>query len=146
MNAALPAVLDRLVALLPTLPGWSGVGVFDGPTLTRDALPTFVTVGFVDGEDFGGTFEPGESLGDFWEEAGTVRSEIVSQTGDDDIAGCRARAFGLFSAWQAAQQADQTLGGVVASSRLSADLQPVQNTGGSAVRLAVTLTYVARGL
>jgi hypothetical protein len=52
----------------------------------------------------------------------------------------------LFNAWQAAVQADQTLGGVVASAGLSADLQPVQNTGGSAVRLAVTLTYTARGI
>ena len=146
MNAALPALLDRLVSWLPTLPGWSKVAVFDGPTLTRDALTDFVTVGFVDGEDFGGTFEPGESLGDFWDESGTVRSEIVSQTGNDDIAGCRARVFALFNAWQAAQQADQTLGGVVASSRLSADLQPVQNTGGSAVRLAVSLIYTARGI
>jgi hypothetical protein len=54
--------------------------------------------------------------------------------------------FALFNAWQAGVHADQTLGGVVASAGLSADLQPVQNTGGSAVRLAVTLTYTARGL
>jgi hypothetical protein len=146
VNAALPAVLDRLVALLPTLPNWAGVVVYDGPPLTQDDPLDFVTVGYVDGEDFGGTFEPVPGLGDLWEEAGTVRSEIVSQTGDDDIAGRRARAFALFNAWQAAVQADQTLGGVVSSAGLSADLQPVQNVGGSAVRLAVTLTYTARGI
>jgi hypothetical protein len=146
VNAALPAVLDRLVALLPTLPGWSKVTVYDGPTLTRDAPVDFVTVGYVDGEDFGGTFEPGESFGDLWQEIGTVRSEIVSQTGGDDISGRRARVFELFNAWQVAVQADQTLGGVVASAGMSADLQPVQNTNGSAVRLAVTLTYTARGI
>lgn len=146
MNAALPQVLNRLVVLLPTLPGWTQVEVYDGPTTTRDAPADFVTVGFVDGEDFGATMEPVESLGDLWEETGTVRSEIVSQTGDDDIAGRRTRAFELFNAWQASVHADQTLGGITSSANLTADLQPVQNTGGSAVRLAVTLTYTARGV
>jgi hypothetical protein len=146
MNAALPRVVNATVALLPTLPGWPGVEVYDGPTTTRDAPADFVTVGFVDGEDFGATMEPVESFGDLWEETGTVRSEIVSQTGDDDIAGRRARVFELFNAWQAALHADQTLGGITSSANLTADLQPVQNTGGSAVRLAVTLSYTARGI
>lgn len=147
MSAALPVVLARLVAALPTLPGWSGVAVFDGPTLTRDALADFVTVGFVDGEDFGGNAESVPLLGDLFEETETVRSEIVCQSGDDDIAGRRARAFALFDAWQVWARSDSTLGvpGVFGAA-LSWDYQPVQNTGGSAVRLAVTLTYAARGV
>jgi hypothetical protein len=58
VNAALPLVIDATIALLPTLPGWSGVVVLDGPQVTAAAPREYVTVGFVDGEDFGGTFEP----------------------------------------------------------------------------------------
>jgi len=147
VNASLPLVVDRLLAVLPTLPGWTGVVVFDGPTLTRDALQDYVTVGFVDGEDFGGSAEHLPGLGDLLEESETVRSEIVSQTGDDDMKGRRNRAFELFKAWQAWVQSDSSLGvpGVTGAA-LSWDYQPVQNQSGTAVRLAVTLTYIARGV
>lgn len=147
MTAVLPQVVARLLAKLPTLDGWAATVVYDGPPVTADSPPSFVTVGFVDGEDFGATFEPGESLGDLWSETGTVRSEINCQTGDVDYPGMRAKAFALFSAWQAWVRSDSTLGvDGVSSAALSADLQPVQNGRGSAVRLAVSLNYTARGI
>jgi hypothetical protein len=58
VNAALPLVIDATLALLPTLPGWSTVSVYDGPQVVGDTPREYVTVGFVEGEDFGGTFEP----------------------------------------------------------------------------------------
>jgi hypothetical protein len=93
VNAALPLVIDATIALLPTLPGWSGVVVLDGPQVTAAAPREYVTVGFVDGEDFGGTFEPIAGLGDLLEETGSVRSEIVCWTGDVNFPAMRARAF-----------------------------------------------------
>lgn len=146
MNVALPLVINATVALLPTLPGWSGTTVYDGPQVTGDSPQSFVTVGFVDGEDFGGTFEPVAGLGDLLEEAGSLRSEIVCWTGDVDFPAMRARAFGLFNAWNAAVQRDGTLGGVVTASSLSGEVVPVQNDKGSAVRLVATLSYTARGI
>jgi hypothetical protein len=146
VNAALPLVIDATIALLPTLPGWSGVVVLDGPQVTAAAPREYVTVGFVDGEDFGGTFEPIAGLGDLLEETGSVRSEIVCWTGDVNFPAMRARAFALFNAWNAAVQADVTLGGVVATSSLSGEVVPVQNDKGSAVRLVATLAYIARGI
>ena len=146
MNAALPEVIDRLVVLLPSLPGWFAT-TYDGEPVTADAPLDYVTVGFVDDEDFGGTLEPVPGPGDLYEETGTVRSEIVCQTGDVDMPAVRARAFTLFNLWLAEVRRDGTLGlPSVAASFLSGDLQPVQNTNGSAVRLAVTLTYTARGV
>lgn len=146
MNVALPLVINATVALLPTLPGWSGVTVYDGPQVTGDTPTSYVTVGFVDGEDFGGTFEPVAGLGDLLEETGSLRSEIVCWTGGVDFPAMRVRAFGLFNAWNAAVQRDVTLGAVVASSSLSGEVVPVQNGKGSAVRLVATLSYTARGV
>jgi hypothetical protein len=144
--SAWPAVVARLVAYLPTLPGWSGVTVYDGPVTSQDYPADFVTVGYVRGEDFGGSFEQVRGIGEMTEESGTVRCELVSQTGDTDIAAVRARVFALFDAWQDYVYADPRLGvlGVSSTSSLAADVQPVQNTSGAAQRLTVTLSYLAR--
>ena len=146
MTAAWPAVVDRLVGLLPTLPDWSGVTVYDGPPVTADAPPEYVTVGFVDGVDFGGTYEQARGPGDCPEELGTVRSEVVAWTGDTDLPGLRARGFELVNAWERALHNDPTLGvlpqGSTAS--LAVDVAPAQTTAGAVQRLTVTLTYTAR--
>jgi hypothetical protein len=147
MNAALPAVVTRLLAVLPTLSGWSQVGVYDGPNLAQDYPPSFVTVGFVDGEDFGGGAEATPTAGDLLEAAETLRSEIGVQTGNTGgMADVRAQAFALLAAWQQWVDADPTLGVPgVSGAALSWDYQPIQNDRGKAVRLAVTLNYVAQG-
>lgn len=144
--AAWPLVFDRLVAHLPTLPGWSGVTVYDGEPVTGDVPTDFVTVGFVPGEDFAGSFE---QVPIQWalEESGTVRSRLASQTGDTEVlAARRAHVFALAAAWQAWVVSDPTLGVLSPSSTasLSMDVEPVQNGSGSAVALIVTLTYLAR--
>ena len=149
MSAAWPTVADRLVALLPTLPGWTGVPVYDGPPVTADVPPTYVTVGFVVGEDFGGSYEQtrnGEGWQGALEESGTVRSEVVCTTGDTDLPTMRSRAFALVDAWDAAIADDETLGvlGPSATSSLAVDVQPIQNTGGTVQRLTVTLSYFCR--
>lgn len=146
MNVALPEVIDSQLALLPTLPAFAQATVYDGPQVTADTPMEYVTVGYVEGEDFGGTFEPVAGLGDLLEESGSVRSEIVCWTGEVDFPGMRAKAFNLFNAWNAAVQDDVTLGGVVAAASLSGEVVPVQNGNGSAVRLAATLSYTARGI
>ena len=146
MTAAWPVVVNRLVALLPTLPGWSDVAVYDGPPVTADAPTTYVTVGFVPGEDFGGNYEQTRGDANLLEEVGTVRSEVVCLTGDVDLSTVRNRAFALVDAWEAAVSADHTLG-VLASSgtaSLSVDVAPSQTTGGSEQRLVVTLSYFTR--
>ena len=148
MSAAWPVVVDRLVSQLPSLPGWSGIKVYDGPVVTGATPTDFVTVGYVDGEDFGGSYEQtrnGEGgYEGCLEESGTVRSEIVCQTGGDKVPAMRARAFALVDAWEAWVSSDETLGvlGPLTASSLAVDVQPIQNTAGSAQRLTVTLTYL----
>lgn len=152
MNAAWPVVVQRLVDWLPTLPGWSGVPVYDGPPVTADAPPTYVTVGFVVGEDFGGSYEQTRNGENAWagalEEAGTVRCEVVSATGDVDLRAVRDRAFALVAAWDAALADDETLGVLpkASTASLAVDVAPAQTSGGSVQRLTVTFTYLACGL
>jgi hypothetical protein len=144
--SAWPTVVARLVEHLPSLPGWADVAVFDGPKLQPDDPFSFVTVAFVEGEDFGGSFEQSTPESWPWEEAGTVRSELVVWSGDEGQSGIRARAFDLFGAWQDWVVDDHTLGVLSPSSTasLAVDVQPVQNTAGAAQRLTVTLSYLAR--
>lgn len=150
MAAAWPLVVNRLVAHLPSLPGWSGVTVVDGQAIGADYPGDFVTVGFVDGEDFAGTYEQTRNGEGGWqgalEETGTVRSELACQTGDVDLPGMRARAFALVDAWEAWVSADETLGvlGHSSTSSLAVDVQPIQNQAGTAQRLTVTLSYFTR--
>lgn len=150
MAAAWPLVKRRLVALLPTLPAWAGVRVFDGPPVTGEVPAEYCTVGFVLGEDFGGTYEQTRTGENGWEgcleETGQVRCEIVCQTGDVDMAAMQDRAFTLVDAWEAAVSADETLGvlGPASSASLAVDVQPTQTNTGTVQRLTVTLTYLTK--
>lgn len=146
MSAAWPVLVDRLVALLPGLPGWSGVQVFDGPPVTGDAPPSYVTVGFVVGEDIGGSYEQVRGVGNLLEESGQIRSEVVCTTGEVDLPAMRARAFALVDAWEAEIARDQTLGVLAPSSTssLAVDVQPLQTDRGTTQRLTATLVYFAR--
>lgn len=156
MTAAWPSVkaalLELLPGLLPTVPGWSGGVVYNGPPVTRDAVPSFVTVGFVVGEDFGGSYEQTRNGEAGWqgalEESGTVRCEVVCSTGDVDLPTVEDRAFALVDAWDALIAADETLGvlPVSSSASLAVDVQPAQTDKGAVQRLTVTLSYFARGL
>ena len=153
MSAAWPLIVDRLLVLLPALPGWADVEVFDGPPVTQDAPADYVTVGFVVGRDDAGNYEQTRNGGNGggWqgalEETGTVVSEVVCSSGDTDIAIVRDRAFALVDAWEAKVSEDERLGILPPSSTssLSVDVQPI-NRGGASQRLTVTLSYFARGL
>ncbi len=151
MAAAWPRLLDRLVVLLPTLPGWSGVVVYDGEPVTSEYPPEYVTVGFAPGEDFGGSYEQTRNGDGGWqgalEESGTIRSELVVWSGDSDqLPAHRARAFALVDAWEAEVSRDERLGvlGPSSTSSLAVDVQPAQTGDGSAQRLIVTLSYFSR--
>ncbi len=151
MPAAWPLVKRRLVVLLPTLPGWAGVVIYSGPPVTADAPTAYCTVGYVDDDEIGGSYEQTRNGDGGWagalQETGTVRSELVLWSGDaNDLPALESRAFDLVDAWEAEVSRDERLGVLAPSSTssLSVDVQPVQNAGGAAQRLAVTLSYFSR--
>jgi hypothetical protein len=148
VSAAWPLVKRRLVELLPTLDGWDAVEVYDGPPVTADVPSDYVTVGWVLGEDIGGSYTQTRDgqIRTSLEETGTIRSEVVCTSGETDIAEVETRAFALVDTWEAEVSKDETLGVLDPSSTssLAVDVQPLNQTTGATQRLTVTLTYFAR--
>lgn len=144
MASQWPVVHGRLVALLPTLPGWSGVPVYDGPPVTGDAPMRYVTVGFVNDEVSAGSFAHERAGNGFQvQETGNVRCELVTAIGTADLPEMRAAAFALLDALEVAIRADQTLGVLPAASTtsLEVDVIPTQSTSGAVQRLVFSVNY-----
>jgi hypothetical protein len=138
-----PVVHARLVALLPTLAGWPQF-VYDGPPVTGDVPTSYATVGYVLNEVSAGSFSQTRSGDGFRvEETGGIRCELVTSTGDTDLATVRAQAFALMDVLEQAIRADQTLGVMAPASTaaLTVDVVPSQSTAGAVQRLPFTLDY-----
>jgi hypothetical protein len=112
MAAQYPRVRARLVALLPSLSGWSGVAVYDGQADTGDTPLAFAEVGFVDGTDEGGAGSVLALDGYRYVETGDVNLTVTCITGDDDPTGPQAQAFALFDALDAYVRTDRKIGRV----------------------------------
>jgi hypothetical protein len=92
MTTAWPQVVARTVVLFQSV---TTAPVYDGPPVTSAAPPDYVTVGYVE-DDAAGTYSS-EAIydGSLSQETGTVVSQIVAQSGDTNLAACRARAFAI---------------------------------------------------
>lgn len=145
MSAAWPSVVARLVELF-TEAAPLGASVYDGPPVTSEATTLYVTVGHVE-DEVGGSFEV-ETIYDGAQliERGTVVNRIVSQSGDDDLAEHRARAFAIAEDFLTAVRTDRTLGVLSADATTSTatDVSSIRNSQGSACALTLTVTYTTR--
>lgn len=154
MGAAWPRIQQRLVDLLPTLPGWEQVDVSDGPPVDRESPYLYCAVGSSIDDDFGGSYTQSRRGGDGgWDgavrEEGQIRCEISVSAREDaaditDIAAVRASAFELVDAWDTELVRDPTLSvlGALTSVSLTADVQPMQTDRGAVQRLVVTFRYL----
>ena len=138
-----PLIVARLAALLPTLPGWSAVTVYDGPPVTNDVPRDYVTVGYVADEQAGTYISVQDPNGFQWIETGTVRCQLSSMSGDTNLSLMRSRVFGLMDALEAAVRADRRLGVLspAGTSELDVDILSLQNVSGAAQSLLFTLHY-----
>jgi len=143
MAAQWPLVVARMLALLPSLPGWGQVTVYDGPPVTADIPTDYVTVGYVDNDQAGSYTQTQDPNGFQWQETGTVRSQLNCVTGDTDLPGVRARVFALMDAVEAAVRADRRLGVLspYGTSELDVDVLSLSNSSGTAQQLTFTLHY-----
>lgn len=146
MGTQWPVVMARLVALLPTLPGWSDdpVAVFDGAPIGDVSAGSLCTVGYVDGDDAGQYSESLAPVGNvFTFETGEVRCRLLVATGDATLSAVRAKAFALVDALRASMRADPLLGVLPAGSTTSmtVGVGSVQNEQGAGQRLDFTVSY-----
>jgi hypothetical protein len=149
MAAQWPRIVSGLVALLPTLTGWSGVSVFDGAPITADDPLDYCTVGFVNAvatDDVAGSYMTSQDPDGFQiQETGQIRCQITVQTGNvDTMSAMRSAMFALTDALDAAIRLDRTLGGLLAPASdvsLAVDVQSIQNQGGTAQSAVFTVHY-----
>ena len=141
-----PDVYAALLAGLPTLPAFAGVSVFDGEPVSNDAPVAWVTVGFVTDEGAGTFQQVPDTSGFGTVEVGDIRCHIAANAGDTDMTITRGQAFALLAAWQGWVFNNPTLDGRVPGCELvnlSAQVETVQNSQGSATGLIVTVSYQA---
>jgi len=145
MAAAWPAVVARLLVLMPTLPGWTTIEVFDGHPVTADPTLDYITVGYTTSDDNGGQFVQVRNT-DGWstDEVGDVRCHLACQAGDTDLSAVRARAFTYVESLRKALHDDQTLGGTLSANatiELAVDVISVQGSNGVAQSLLLQVRY-----
>lgn len=141
-------VVERLVALLPTLPGWDDVAVFDGPPSTQARPKRYAIVGYIDDADgaAGSYSQTASPLGNtLLDEQGSVVVHLVVQVGSVDLPSVRAAAFALVGALEQALRADRRLGVLPPSATTSLDVSVQPRTaGGTAQSLVLIVNYTAR--
>jgi hypothetical protein len=142
---AWPTVRARLAVQLPTVLG-SSVTVYDGPVVSGEAPPSYLTIGDTPSTDdeTGGTFtqEVGPD-GFLVTETGTVLAELAAVSGDATVPDVFA-SFDLIAAWL---QADMTLGGVLrpgSTCTVQAAVAQAQTSVGAVQRLILTFNYFTR--
>jgi len=144
--SAWPAVVGALVAKMRALPAFADVEVYDGPPVTDDRPLAYATVGYVAGDTDAGTWARSRRNDFRVEEVGTVRCQLVAQTGDTDLPAVRAQLFALIDALDALLRADQRLGVLSADGtcEMAADVLSVMDQQGTAQAAVVTFTYTSR--
>lgn len=145
MAAQWPLVVEKLLAVFPTLTGWGAVDVFDGPPVTSATPPKYVTVGFVPPDDHAGSYTILQAPDGFrWHESGSVRCRLVCADGGIDLAQSRIDLFALADVFEAWIRADRTLGGVLSKDStvdVTTDVHSDQNTNGSGQAAVFTVAY-----
>lgn len=139
-----PVLRTGLKALLPTLPGWSGVNVSDGAPLSGNT-ETYCAVAYVEGEETAGSFTPTpDDSGNFDTETGVLRCELYASNGDGDMDAAMTAAFSLLTALADAMKADRTLGFLPQGSTcsVSGDVIPGRS-GGAGVLLLLSVSYTS---
>jgi hypothetical protein len=149
VKLAAPLILAAHAAILPTLPGWDRVAVYEGAAIAADDVPEWVTLGYVAGSDGPAvSLEPVPARQSQTREGGTISCQLIVAA--DDVPAARARVFDLLTAWSAWLAADRTLaaGGqaVLLSTsdlHLAIDVVLATTRAGATANAVVTITYEA---
>lgn len=144
MSIQWPTVAAHLLQVLPALPGWSEVPVYDGVRNVSDAPQGYATVGYGSESNAGNYVTQQTPDGFRRQETGTVIVEIVTVSPDGDVADVRNRLFGLLDAFDTYIRNTRTLTGTLSDEGtvdLTVDLQPVSNRAGTALTAVASVNY-----
>ena len=140
-----PDVYTALLRLLPTLPGFTGVQVYDGQFVGNDFPIDYVTVGFQSDDGAGSFIQQPDPSCFATTEVGDIKCLMSSNSGDTDPGADRNRVFAMFTALQTEVTRDQTLRGALTGANylvtLSAQVVALENTQGAASSLLVSVAY-----
>ena len=140
-----PDVYTALLALLPTLPGFTGVQVYDGQFVGNDYPTDYVTVGFQSDDGAGSFIQQPDPSCFATTEVGDIKCLMSCNSGDTEPSADRNRVFAMFTALQTEVTRDQSLRGALTGSNylvtLSAQVVALENTAGAASSLIVSVAY-----
>ena len=140
-----PDVYTALLGLLPTLPGFTGVQVYDGQFVGNDFPIDYVTVGFQSDDGAGSFIQQPDPSCFATTEVGDIKCLMSSNSGDTDPGADRTRVFAMFTALQTEVTRDQSLRGALTGANylvtLSAQVVALENTQGAASSLIVSVAY-----
>jgi hypothetical protein len=146
-----PVVQQRLVALLPTLSGFTDWVVHDRAPVENVDARKYVIVGGIDpgaGEApqvSAGTFEfIDEPIDGLRAERGEVICEFACWGGDLALPTYQANAFAYVEALDSAIRDDQSLAIGLTTTDLSVDVTHTQDSNGADQRLTVAVRYFGR--
>lgn len=140
-----PTVKATLVTVIPTIGAFASSTVYDGPTPSGDALPSWVSVGWQPStpeDPSAGSFAQAPGPPGFAaQEDGSIFLEFGATTGDPEV----PDVFALVEAFSAWVQQNQTLGVLSANATASTEAQVLeaQSTAGATQRVLVTLSYTS---
>ncbi|MEI4273923.1 hypothetical protein TEK04_19555 [Klenkia sp. LSe6-5] len=147
---AWPRIVTQHVLELPKLTAWTAASAraFDGPAITGDILTSWVTVGYVPGEETGATWTqtPDGEVDGLTREDGTIACQLVCSGSGDDVVEVRQRLADLLDDWQDWLLADNTQGGALLGHsrlQLSADVGLLLNDRGASATALIALEYTA---
>lgn len=140
-----PRVAARLFALLPSLPHWAAVQVFDGAAYDVKSA-TFATVAHsTDGTTTSaGSFVKSLAQdGIQYVEQGSVACQLTCTDDGPDIVAIRSLIFTLLDDLEAAIRADRTLGVLSpeGTTDLTVDVSSMQAIPGESITLAFSIDY-----
>ena len=141
-----PQIVEHLLVVLPTLPEWAGVTIYDTDPISGAVDLRYAVVARTSSDTTSGSFVRNTAPSMLISENGTVRFHIVAQSGSGDASITRDAGFALADAFIDYVDTHQNLDGVLGAlgtASVTVDVVSVANSSGVAQSLIVSINYTS---